>query len=84
MVSAGVALRPGVATLVKLAKHRGMKLAFVTTTYQPNIDAVFAAAGDALSAGDFEHIVSRDQVERGKPAPDAYLAALKALDVFSG
>jgi HAD superfamily hydrolase (TIGR01549 family) len=81
MASEGVTLRPGVADLVKVAKDRGMKLAFVTTTYQPNIDAVFAAGGGALSATDFDHIVSREQVERGKPAPDAYLAALKALGI---
>jgi HAD superfamily hydrolase (TIGR01509 family) len=81
MASSGVALRPGVAAMIALAKERGMKLAFVTTTYQPNIDAVFAAAGDALSASDFDCIISRDQVEHGKPAPDAYLAAMKALAV---
>ena len=81
MALEGVALRPGVATLAWLAKGRGMKLAFVTTTYQSNIDAVFAAAGDALSPQDFDHIASRDHVARGKPAPDAYLAALEALSV---
>ena len=81
MAADGVALRPGVAELVRVAKDRGIKLAFVTTTYQPNIDAVFEAAGGALSPGDFDHIVSREKVERGKPAPDAYMAALKALGV---
>ncbi len=73
-------LRPGVAALVKAAKDKGMKLAFVTTTYRPNIDAIMDAARD-LSAADFDHIVSRDAVERGKPAPDAYDVALKALGV---
>lgn len=81
MVAAGVSLRPGVAALITLAKTRGMKLAFVTTTYPPNIDAVFAAVGTAISRSDFDHIVSRAQVERGKPAPDAYLVALAALGV---
>ena len=75
------ALRQGVAELVKLAKDRGMKLAFVTTTYRPNIDAIFKAAGDALSADDFDAIISRDDVANGKPAPDAYLAGLEALAV---
>lgn len=83
MFAQGVALRPGVAALVKLAKERGMKLAFVTTTYRPNIDAVFAAAGHALSEDDFDYVCSRDQVELGKPAPEAYLVALKALGVGS-
>ena len=81
MASEKIALRPGVADLIALAQERGMKLAFVTTTYQPNIDAVFAAAGDALSADDFDTIVSRADVEHGKPSPDAYLAALRKLGV---
>lgn len=81
MASQGATLRPGVAELIKLAKDRGMKLAFVTTTYQPNIDAVFEVAADALSADDFDAIVSRADVEHGKPSPNAYLIALKALGV---
>lgn len=83
MLAQGVDLRPGVVALVRLAKDRGMKLAFVTTTYQANIDAIFAVAAPMLSKNDFDHVVSRDQVERGKPAPDAYLIALKALGVCS-
>lgn len=79
-----VSLRPGVAELIASAKQRGMKLGFVTTTYQPNIDAIFAAAGDALSAHDFDVIVSRADVERGKPAPDAYRVALERLGIAAG
>ena len=81
MIDGKVSLRPGVAELVRLAKARGMKLAFVTTTYQANIDAIFEAAGDALSADAFDVIVSRQDVEHGKPAPDAYEVALKALSI---
>lgn len=73
--------RPGVAALARVAKQRGMKLAFVTTTYQPNIDAIFAALGDILPPSSFDHIVDRDAVKAGKPAPDAYRAALGALGV---
>lgn len=76
-----VNLRPGVQELIKAAKDKGMKVAFVTTTYQPNIDAIFAAAGDELGAADFDHIVSRNAVEHGKPSPECYQVALKALDV---
>ena len=71
--------RPGVVALACMAKDRGMKLGFVTTTYQPNIDAIFGALGDILPPHDFDHIVDRDAVEHGKPAPDAYLATLKVL-----
>lgn len=74
-------LRPGVEELIKWAKARGIKLAFVTTTYQPNIDAVFESAGAALSKSDFAYIGSRSDVKDGKPSPEAYLRALKHLDV---
>ena len=70
--------RPSVAALIALAKERDMKIAFVTTTYRENIDAIFAAT-EELSLGDFADVGTRDDVEQGKPAPDAYLAALAKL-----
>ena len=81
LVANGLTLRPGVGELIALAKQRGIRLGFVTTTYQANIDAIFAAAGDALSASDFDYIVARDAVTNGKPAPDAYLVTLAAMGV---
>jgi HAD superfamily hydrolase (TIGR01509 family) len=81
IASRKVPLRPGVADLVKLAKSRGLKVGFVTTTYKPNIDAIFEAAGDTLRREDFDVIVSRDDVRRGKPAPDAYETALEKLAI---
>ena len=72
-------LRPGVAELLKWATDRSVKLAFVTTTNQPNIDAIFESAGDALLKSDFDYIGSNTQVTRGKPWPEAYLTALKRL-----
>jgi HAD superfamily hydrolase (TIGR01509 family) len=81
IASGNVTLRPGVLELIELAKERGMKLGFVTTTYRPNIDAIFEAAGKKLSRDIFDVIVSRADVEHGKPAPDAYRVALQALAV---
>lgn len=81
LTSRRVNLRPGVAELIALAKSRQMKLGFVTTTYQPNIDAIFEAAGDALAADDFDYIASRSSVTHGKPHPEAYLTALGQLGV---
>ena len=81
MVSRRVRLRPVVVELIQLAKSRGMKLAFVTTTYQPNIDAIFEAAGDTLRADAFDYIASRSRVVHGKPHPEAYLTALAHFGV---
>lgn len=75
----GIALRPGVVELLHYANAQGMKRAFVTTTYAPNIEAIFEGSRGTLSADDFDLIVSRIDVERGKPAPDAYMTALSAL-----
>lgn len=79
-----IPLRPGVVELITLAKERHMKIAFVTTTNQQNIDAIFRSAGDALSESDFDYIGSNTQVARGKPWPEAYLTALKRLDTLPG
>ena len=77
----GVSPRPGVAELIAHAKEQGMKVGFVTTTYEPNIDAVFDAAGDSLSRDDFDYIGTRGDVEEGKPSPDCYQRALDQLGV---
>ena len=77
----GQSLRPGVAALARHAKDKGLKLGFVTTTYRPNVDALLEASGGALSADDLDVIVVRDDVARGKPAPDAYLNALERLGI---
>ena len=74
-------LRPGVAELMQWAKARGMALAFVTTTYQSNIDAIFRSANGALLAADFDYVGTRASVAQGKPSPEAYLTALKNLGV---
>ena len=83
MKKEGVRPRQGVAELINLAKERGLKLAFVTTTYQANIDAVFAAVEGAFDATDFAFVASRETVARGKPYPDVYLAALNELGIES-
>ena len=75
--------RPGVAALIAHCKSRQIKVGFVTTTYRANIDAIFAAV-DGLSRDDFAYVGTRDDVEHGKPAPDAFLGALDKLGVAAG
>ena len=83
LVEKSVNPRPGVVDMIRLAKALGMKIGFVTTTYQPNLDAIFTATNGEISRDDFHYVGSREDVERGKPAPDAYLAALKDLGVVA-
>lgn len=77
----GATLRPGVAHAIERAKARGLKLAFVTTTYKPNVDAIFEATRGALAPSDFAYVGTRDDVASGKPSPDAYEKALANLGI---
>ncbi|MEM1105537.1 MAG: HAD-IA family hydrolase [Pseudomonadota bacterium] len=78
IVAAGVPLRPGVADLARQVKAAGAALGFVTSTYQENIDAIFNLGDDGFSRSDMDVVIGRADVDEGKPAPDVYLAALKA------
>jgi HAD superfamily hydrolase (TIGR01509 family) len=68
---------PGVAELVRQLRGRA-RLAVVSGTWRENVDAVLESP--ALS-GAFELIVSKEDAERVKPDPEAYLLALKRLRI---
>ncbi|MEE4199319.1 HAD family hydrolase [Erythrobacter sp.] len=80
----GVSPRPGITDLIAKAREAGGKLGFVTTTYEPNIEAVFDAAGDALNREDFAYIGTRGDVSQGKPSPECYERALSKLGLNPG
>jgi HAD superfamily hydrolase (TIGR01509 family) len=76
-VSSGPPLLPGAAAAVEsLAVH--WPLAVASSANREVIDAVLEASGLARF---FAATVSSEEVPRGKPAPDVYLAAAGALDV---
>lgn len=77
IVAQRVPLRPGVAELIRAARAAGAKVAWVTSTSPANTNALLEAAGDALSADDFDRIFHRDDAAQGKPSPDVYHAALE-------
>lgn len=70
-------LLPGAVDAVKRLAAR-YPLALASSSNRPVIDAVLAAAG---LTGCFAVTVSGDEVARGKPAPDIYLAAADTLGV---
>ncbi|MEL6198955.1 MAG: HAD-IA family hydrolase [Pseudomonadota bacterium] len=84
VIAQPVELRPGVAQLIEAALLRGVKVAFVTTTYRANIDAIAQAAGDALPIDRFAGIFTVDDAKNPKPAPDIYQTALQRLGVPAG
>ncbi len=70
-------LLPGATAAVRRLARR-WPLGLASSANRPVIDAVLAASG---LADCFATTVSGDEVARGKPAPDIYLAAAANLDV---
>lgn len=76
-IATGPPLLPGAAAAVEgLAAY--CPLALASSANRPVIEAVLEATGLARY---FAATVSSEEVARGKPAPDVYLAAAKALAV---
>lgn len=73
--------RPGVLDTVDEAKRNDLKLGFVTTTSQGNIDALLSALRPHISSEMFDLIVHRDSVTSPKPHPAAYQFALEQLGI---
>lgn len=79
LADGGIALRPGVARLLREARAAGVRLAIATTTTPANVTALLehALAPDACSW--FEVIAAGDIVGDKKPAPDIYRYTLARL-----
>jgi len=76
--SKGIELLPGAHKWLKKLHFDGWRQALGTSAPRGNIEAVF----DALDvAGFFDAVMSAEQVERGKPFPDVFLAAAGQLEL---
>ncbi len=76
----GVSHRPGAVELI--ARLRGRtRLGLASNSPRRLVDAALASAGMADA---FDAIVTADDVERSKPAPDLYLLACERLGVLPG
>lgn len=72
----GVEQKPGIAALLEFCKQAGLAYAIATATSQELARERLALAG---LDGMFPDIVGGDQVKHGKPDPDIYVIAAKAL-----
>ena len=72
-------IMPGVVDYLKAAEARGLRLAIASSSPHSWVDRHLARLG---LLDHFDAIVCRDDVERVKPAPDLFLAALAALDLL--
>jgi HAD superfamily hydrolase (TIGR01509 family) len=75
--TAGIATKPGLLELLTFVEQQGLPVAIATST-----EAAYTAFSlrKAGLDGRFPVIVTGDQVQRGKPAPDIYLEAARRLD----
>jgi HAD superfamily hydrolase (TIGR01509 family) len=77
---AGVEPRPGALALLARLSDTGIPLAVASNSERPFLERTLASAG-LLQGGPFRTIVSAQDVESPKPAPDIYLEACRRLDV---
>ena len=74
----GVDPMPGAPELVAALQERGTPIALVSNSARDFVELALRTAG---MDGVFETVLTRDDVEQGKPAPDLYLRACEALGV---
>ena len=79
MKEEGISLRPGVANLIDFALNNNLHLAFVTSTSDANVDAIFMALNEQLNRNDFNFIGNDKMVSKPKPDSEIYLKALSNL-----
>jgi HAD superfamily hydrolase (TIGR01509 family) len=73
--------RPGIVDAFDAAQQRGQLLAIATTTSRSNVEALFVPIFGRDWADRFQVVVCGEDVERKKPAPDAYLTVLASLQL---
>lgn len=69
---------PGAARLVARAVEAGWAVAIVTNANRKNAEAMLGAIGLANA---FETVIIGEECTRGKPDPEPYMAAMRALNV---
>jgi HAD superfamily hydrolase (TIGR01509 family) len=77
LAEAGVPLKPGAVELIDYLAECNIPTAIATSSSRKN---AMRHLGKAGLAGRFHRLVTRDDVSRGKPHPDLFIAAARALD----
>jgi HAD superfamily hydrolase (TIGR01509 family) len=73
----GVPARPGALELLAAVREAGLPVGLASNSPRPFVERALAVAG--LLDGHFDVIVTAEEVERPKPAPDVYLTACARL-----
>ena len=77
----GIPVKPGFDRLIELLRRRRIPFCLATNSGRSNTLECLRLAG---IHDRFDEIVSRDQVNRAKPAPDLFLEAAKRLSAVPG
>jgi beta-phosphoglucomutase len=77
--SSGIELKPGLLELLEYLAARKIPTAVATSSDQEY--AAFSLRAARLDTRRFAHVVTGEQVEKGKPAPHIYLEAARRLGV---
>ena len=80
-LSGDIPVRPGVAETLSWAAKRGLSLGFVSRHGAAQVHAVLAATARARAGVEFDAVISRADVARLAPHPDAVQSAMAQLDV---
>ncbi|HLR28174.1 MAG TPA: HAD family phosphatase [Ruania sp.] len=73
----GLPWRPGARELLEELRAAGVPCALVTMSWQRLAEVALAG----IEPGTFQSVVTGDQVTHGKPHPEPYLRAIRALEV---
>jgi HAD superfamily hydrolase (TIGR01509 family) len=77
-VAVGVSPRPGALELLRAVRASGARVGLASNSPRAFVDLTLSVTG--LADGHFDVVLSADDVDAPKPAPDLYLAACAALD----
>jgi HAD superfamily hydrolase (TIGR01509 family) len=78
----GAPPRPGALELLAAVRDAGVPVGLASNSARAFVERVLSVAG--LLDGQFDTVVTAEDVERPKPAPDLYLAACAALGAAPG
>ena len=73
--------REGVIDVIEYAKNNQLKLGFVTSTTEDNINSIFLALKNYFTEEDFDFVGNNTMIQNPKPHPDIYKEAIKRLNV---
>ena len=73
--------REGVIDVIEYAKNNQLKLGFVTSTTEDNINSIFSALKNYFTEEDFDFVGNNTMVQNPKPHSDIYIEAIKRLNL---